>query len=164
MPSPGTITRLLQPSGPGIRRDSGVYEGWTVPIDYDPLLAKVIGYAPTRQEAIARLDRAMYEYFAGGIKTNISLFRRILHDPDFIAGKINTGYLDCLLERSKKELHEARDGDRKIAAVAAVLFTQMENGAGVAAGTAPPAAGLSADGTAATNWKRAARSEALRAK
>ncbi|HEV8525358.1 MAG TPA: acetyl-CoA carboxylase biotin carboxylase subunit, partial [Terriglobales bacterium] len=52
-PSPGLIARLLQPSGPGIRRDSGVYEGWTVPIDYDPLLAKIIGYAPTRREAIA---------------------------------------------------------------------------------------------------------------
>jgi len=164
MPSPGTITRLLQPSGPGIRRDSGVYEGWTVPIDYDPLLAKVIGYAPTRPEAIARLDRAMYEYFAGGIKTNISLFRRILHDPDFIAGKINTGYLDRLLERSKKELHEARDGDRRIAAVAAVLFTQMENGAAAPGGAAPRAAGVSADGVAATNWKRTARMDALRAK
>ena len=164
MPSPGTITRLLQPSGPGIRRDSGVYEGWTVPIDYDPLLAKVIGYAPTRQEAIARLDRAMYEYFAGGIKTNISLFRRILRDPDFAAGKVNTGYLDLLLERSQKEKHEARDGDRRIAAVAAVLFTQMENGAAVPAGVAPLAAGVGANGAAPSNWKRMGRSDALRAK
>jgi acetyl-CoA carboxylase biotin carboxylase subunit len=160
-PSPGTITRLLQPSGPGIRRDSGVYEGWTVPIDYDPLLAKVIGYAPTRREAIARLDRAMYEYFAGGIKTNISLFRRILRDPDFIAGRINTGYLDLLLERNKNRQHAARDGDRKIAALAAVLFTQMENGA-QAPGTVRPAAGASANGAATSNWKRTARADALR--
>jgi acetyl-CoA carboxylase biotin carboxylase subunit len=161
MPSPGTITRLLQPSGPGIRRDSGVYEGWTVPIDYDPLLAKVIGYAPTRGEAIARLDRAMYEYFVGGIKTNISLFRRILHDPDFIGGKVNTGYLDRLLERHKHDQHEARDGDRNIAAVAAVLFAQMENGAAAPAATRP-ATGGSANGTAASNWKRSARLDALR--
>jgi acetyl-CoA carboxylase biotin carboxylase subunit len=161
-PSPGTITRLLQPSGPGIRRDSGVYEGWTVPIDYDPLLAKVIGYAPSRREAIARLDRAMYEYFAGGIKTNISLFRRILRDPDFIAGKVNTGYLDGLLERSKNEQHEAHDGDRKIAAVAAVLFTQMENGAATSADPARPATGVSTNSPAASNWKRAARTEVLR--
>lgn len=164
MPSPGTITRLLQPSGPGIRRDSGVYEGWTVPLDYDPLLAKVIGYAPTRREAIARLDRAMYEYFVGGIKTNISLFRRILRDPDFIAGEINTGYLDRLLERSKHDQPEAREGDRTIAAVAAVLFTHMENGAAAPAGAAGPAAGVSANGTTPANWKRAARAEALRAK
>ncbi len=164
MPSPGTITRLLQPSGPGIRRDSGVYEGWTVPLDYDPLLAKVIGYAPTRREAIARLDRAMYEYFVGGIKTNISLFRRILRDPDFIAGEINTGYLDRLLERSKHDQPEAREGDRTIAAVAAVLFTHMENGAAAPAGAAGPAAGVSANGTTPANWKRAARIETLRAK
>jgi len=156
MPSPGTITRLLQPSGPGIRRDSGVYEGWTVPIDYDPLLAKVIGYAPTRQEAIARLDRAMYEYFVGGIKTNISLFRRILRDPDFAAGKINTGYLDRLLEQSSSKAPEARDGDRKIAALAAAMFTQMENGNGLAA-----SAGLATNG-ASGNWKRTARSDAVR--
>ena len=89
-PSPGQITRLISPSGPGIRRDSGMYEGWTVPIDYDPLLAKLVGYGETRDDAINRLRRALYEYFVGGIKTNISLFRRILHDPDFCAGK--TGY------------------------------------------------------------------------
>jgi len=163
-PSPGTITRLLQPSGPGIRRDSGVYEGWTVPIDYDPLLAKVIGYAPTRQEAIARLDRAMYEYFAGGIKTNISLFRRILRDPDFIAGKVNTSYLDLLLERNKNEQQAARDGDRKIAAVAAVLFTQIESGAAAFAEPARLAAGADMKDAAATNWKRTARADALRVK
>ncbi len=158
MPSPGTITRLLQPSGPGIRRDSGVYEGWTVPIDYDPLLAKVIGYAPTRQEAIARLDRAMYEYFVGGIKTNISLFRRILRDPDFIAGKVNTGYLDRLLERRSGETPEAREGDRKIAALAAALFTQMENGS--ASGDSARPAGMNTNGS--SNWKRTARTDARR--
>ncbi|MGB9086164.1 MAG: acetyl-CoA carboxylase biotin carboxylase subunit, partial [Terriglobales bacterium] len=71
-PSPGKITVLLQPAGPGIRRDSGMYEGWNVPMDYDPLLAKLIGYGTDRQQAIMRLDRALYEYFVAGIKTNIS--------------------------------------------------------------------------------------------
>src|SRR5579864_8473173 len=89
-PSPGQITRLISPSGPGIRRDSGMYEGWTVPLDYDPLLAKLVGYGETRDLAIHRLLRALYEYFVGGIKTNISLFRRILKDPDFQAGNIDT--------------------------------------------------------------------------
>jgi acetyl-CoA carboxylase, biotin carboxylase subunit len=161
-PSPGTITRLLEPSGPGIRRDGGVYEGWTVPIDYDPLLAKVTGYAPTRREAIARLDRAMYEYFVGGIKTNISLFRRILRDPDFVAGNINTGYLDRLLERSQNEQRQLRDGNRKIAALAAALFTQMEDSAAAPAQGARSTVGVSPNGTAASNWKRAARRDALR--
>ncbi len=160
-PSPGLITRLLQPSGPGIRRDSGVYEGWTVPIDYDPLLAKVIGYAPTRRDAIARLDRAMYEYFVGGIKTNISLFRRILRDADFIAGKVNTGYLDKLLERTSPQQHEVRDGDRRIAAVAAALFIQAETAAQTGGGRRATENGARGD-AAATNWKRAARLEPLR--
>ncbi len=85
-PSPGKITLLLAPSGPGIRRDSGMYEGWTVPIEYDPLLAKLIGYGTDRPQAISRLVRALNEYFVGGIKTNISLFRRILSDKDFQEG------------------------------------------------------------------------------
>ncbi len=77
-PSPGRITRLMSPSGPGIRRDSGVYEGWVVPLDYDPLLAKLIAYGENRPQVINRLRRALGEYFIGGIKTNLSLFRRIL--------------------------------------------------------------------------------------
>src|SRR5438874_9723233 len=72
-PSPGKITRLISAAGPGVREDSGVYEGWTVPLDYDPMLAKLIGYAPTREMAIARLLRALEEYFVGGIKTNVDL-------------------------------------------------------------------------------------------
>src|SRR6058998_2011039 len=60
-PSPGKITLLLSPSGPGIRRDSGMYEGWTVPVDYDPLLAKLIGYGTDRTQAISRLTRALHE-------------------------------------------------------------------------------------------------------
>ncbi len=77
-PSPGKITLLLAPSGPGIREDSGIYEGWTVPIEYDPLLAKLIGYGSDRTQAIARLVARTHEYFVGGIKTNLSLFQRIL--------------------------------------------------------------------------------------
>src|ERR1700693_4129845 len=98
-PSPGKITLLLTPSGPGIRHDSGMYESWTVPVDYDPLLAKLIGYGTDRDQAISRLTRALNEYFVGGIKTNISLFRRILSDPDFQAAKLDTGFLDRMLRR-----------------------------------------------------------------
>jgi acetyl-CoA carboxylase biotin carboxylase subunit len=158
MPSPGKITRLLQPSGPGIRRDSGMYEGCVVPIDYDPLLAKVIGYAPTRQACIARLQRALQEYFVGGIKTNLGLFRRILREQDFIDGNIDTGFLDRMLsgKHDPKEIHTARDGDPGIAAIAAAIF----------AFTDPAAAtnGAGSNGAAAhdAEWKRAARVEALR--
>ena len=98
LPQPGKIETLLTPAGPGIRLDSGVYAGWTVPIDYDPLLAKLIGYGEDRQQAIARLARALPEYFVAGIKTNLGLFRRILADQDFQSGKIDTGYLERLLK------------------------------------------------------------------
>nr|WP_236657385.1 acetyl-CoA carboxylase biotin carboxylase subunit [Acidisarcina polymorpha] len=104
MPSPGTITRLLQPSGPGIREDSGIYEGWSVPLDYDPMLSKLIAYAPTRAMAIARMLRALEEYAIGGIRTNLGLFARILREPDFQAGEIDTGYLDRLLSQEPPEI------------------------------------------------------------
>ena len=155
-PSPGKITLLLAPSGPGIRRDSGMYEGWTVPLDYDPLLAKLIGYGTDRQQAIQRLQRALYEYFVAGIKTNISLFQRILRDPDFQAGTVDTGYLDRLLAKGKDAaLSETKDV--MIAAIAAGLFAVLDPaGAPTANGNAP------AVGTASSNWKHSGRSEALR--
>src|SRR6058998_2851474 len=96
-PSPGKITRLLLPSGPGIREDSGIYEGWTVPLDYDPMLAKLIAYAPTREQAIRRLQRALDEYFIGGIASNLGFFRDILEDDDFQTATIDTDYLDRML-------------------------------------------------------------------
>src|SRR5208283_110592 len=122
-PSPGKITLLLAPSGPGIRRDSGMYEGWTVPIDYDPLLAKLIGYGTDRDQAISRLTRALSEYFVGGIKTNISLFRRILRDPDFRAAKLDTGFLDRMLKRSEDKAVDAKAAE--VAAIAAGLFAEI---------------------------------------
>src|SRR3954465_63175 len=96
-PSPGQITRLITPSGPGIRDDSGVYEGWTVPLDYDPMLSKLIAFGASREHARTRLLRALDEYFVGGIRTNLGLFRRILNDEKFVGGDLNTGFLDRLL-------------------------------------------------------------------
>jgi acetyl-CoA carboxylase, biotin carboxylase subunit len=161
-PSPGQITRLISPSGPGIRRDSGMYEGWTVPIDYDPLLAKLVGYGETRDDAINRLLRALYEYFVGGIKTNISLFRRILKDPDFRAGKLDTGFLDRLLTQSAPETDERRP---LIAAMGAAIFATLEPKAtlpganGVKAIAPGNGAGLQPE---VSGWRRAGRMEALR--
>ena len=71
----------------------------------------------------------MYEYFVGGIKTNISLFRRILRDPDFIAGNVDTGYLDRLLDAGVRNAGRLARRPQDVAALAAALFTQMENGA-----------------------------------
>jgi acetyl-CoA carboxylase, biotin carboxylase subunit len=160
-PSPGRISLLLAPSGPGIRRDSGMYEGWNVPIDYDPLLAKLIGYGSDRAQAISRLTRALNEYFVGGIKTNISLFRRILLDPDFKAGKLDTGFLDRLL---KIPLESAQGGDAGIAAIAAGLFAVLDSST-----IAPTTSGVAVDGhapqpndSASSNWKRSGRLESLK--
>jgi acetyl-CoA carboxylase biotin carboxylase subunit len=124
-PSPGRITRLISPSGPGIRRDSGMYEGWTVPLDYDPLLAKLISYGSDRDQCISRLQRALYEYFVGGIKTNIPLFRRILSDANFQAGKIHTGFLDRLLSEPQIPAPEHEERTR-MAAIAAGIFATSE--------------------------------------
>src|ERR1700689_5026767 len=73
-PSPGKILARRTPSGPGVRMDEGVYPGFVVPMDYDPLLGKLIVWASTREEAIARMSRALDEYYVSGIKTNADLF------------------------------------------------------------------------------------------
>jgi acetyl-CoA carboxylase biotin carboxylase subunit len=162
-PSPGKITLLLAPSGPGIRRDSGMFEGWTVPMDYDPLLAKLIGYGTDRDQAIGRLTRALSEYFVGGIKTNIPLFRRILRDPDFRAAKVDTGFLDRMLkqkEDSRMDAHDPQAAD--VAAIAAGMFTTLGQ---LTAGTGERAAANGSPQNLAkvsSTWKSSGRSEAMR--
>ncbi len=94
LPSPGRITELTEPAGPGVRLDSGVYEGWNVPLDYDPLLAKLAAWGPSREAAMARLQRALSEYVIGGIRTNRAFFREILDDEVFRAGTLSTAFLD----------------------------------------------------------------------
>ncbi|HVV47021.1 MAG TPA: acetyl-CoA carboxylase biotin carboxylase subunit [Bryobacteraceae bacterium] len=99
LPSPGHITHLAEPAGPGVRLDSGIYPGWNVPLEYDPMLAKLIVWADSREHAIERMRRALDEYKIGGIRTNIPLFDVILRDPAFRAGDLHTGYLDALLKK-----------------------------------------------------------------
>jgi len=172
-PSPGRITRLRTPSGPGIRDDSGVYEGWTVPLDYDPLLGKLIVHAPSRTQAIARLGRALDEYLVSGIKTNLPLFQQILRHPDFAAGRLDTGFLDRMLAGRGEPPKAATAnglGAQHVAAIAAAVFAAAQS----AGGAKPPAAGPlpsdfgGANGApavpAASGWKRAGRREALREK
>jgi acetyl-CoA carboxylase, biotin carboxylase subunit len=156
-PSPGTITRLLQPSGVGIREDCGIYEDCTVPIEYDPMLSKLIAYAPTREAAIERMLRALEEYVICGIRSNLSLFRRILNDKDFRAGSIDTGSLDRLLasEETKSAVAAAQSalarGDQaETAAIAVALFQQLRKQNGLP-GNEP-----------LSRWKSTARSEGLR--
>jgi acetyl-CoA carboxylase biotin carboxylase subunit len=154
-PSPGIITKLGEPSGPGIRVDSGVYEGWKVPIDYDPLLAKLIGFGTDRQQAAAKLRRALDEYFVGGIKTNLALFKQILDDPRFIEGNLSTAFLNNYPKPPEPT------GNIESATIAAALFAAIHpsaNGNGVSPQSKPNETSSSAP---SSSWKRSARREAL---
>src|SRR5580704_2610251 len=97
-PSPGKILSWRPPHGPGIRLDEGVYSGWTVPGDYDPLLAKLIASGADRAETLTRLRRALDEFEITGIRTNIAFFQRILAEQDFRNGDIHTRWLDERLD------------------------------------------------------------------
>jgi acetyl-CoA carboxylase biotin carboxylase subunit len=96
-PWPGLITEYFPPGGAGVRVDSGVYGGWTVPQHYDSLLAKVITHAPTRGEAIVRMRRALDELIIGGIRTNIALHKRLLADDEVIDGGMTTRTVERII-------------------------------------------------------------------
>ena len=151
-PSPGKITKLAEPSGTGIRLDSGIYEGWNVPLEYDPLLAKLIGYGESREQAIGRVQRALGEYFIAGVKTNLSLFRRILKDADFLAGSTHTG----LLDRMPEQASSPQMVDESIVAIAAGIFSATS-----AAQTPPDTNNDGAFTSQSSAWKKIARTEAL---
>jgi acetyl-CoA carboxylase biotin carboxylase subunit len=108
LPSPGRIVQYAEPGGPGVRVDGGAYEGWTVPVDYDPLLAKLVVWAETREAAADRMRRAVSEYHVSGITTNLGLFSRIMRDESFRAGKLDTGFLERLpREEAGREIGDA---------------------------------------------------------
>lgn len=132
-PSPGKIVQLREPSGPGIRVDSGVYAGWTVPIDYDPMLAKLIAWSPDRQTSINRVLRALREYAVVGIQTNLSFFRDILDDPQFRSGDLHTGFIDDFLRR----WNPRRETSPEMAMAAALAVAQRSTPQPVASGGAP---------------------------
>ena len=99
LPSPGKITKLRTPSGPGVRDDSGVFEGWEVPLFYDPMISKLATHGATRDEAIKRMRRALREYYVGGIRTTIPFFQAVLEDAEFCHGAIDTGFIARYFER-----------------------------------------------------------------
>jgi acetyl-CoA carboxylase biotin carboxylase subunit len=124
-PSPGKIAQLREPGGPGIRVDSGVYPGWTVPLEYDPLLAKLIAWAPDRQMAIQRLRRALREYSIVGVETNLAFFREVLDDAQFRAGHLDTGFIAAFFARRKPKPEPSADLEMAAALAAAA---QVKNG------------------------------------
>ena len=152
-PSPGKILERRVPTGPGIRLDDGVYAGWTVPNEYDPLLSKLIAWGGDRAEAIARLTRALGEHYALGIKTNVGLFRRILASRDFQDADIYTRWLDEFLSRGR-EIASAAPRAEDAALIAAALWHSHRAGASGGSGAPPSRA-------AESRWKIEGRREQL---
>ncbi|HLM55324.1 MAG TPA: acetyl-CoA carboxylase biotin carboxylase subunit [Pyrinomonadaceae bacterium] len=124
MPSPGPVTHLRVPAGPNVRDDGGVYAGSEVSIYYDPMISKLATWGRTRLEAIERMRRALAEYEVGGIKTTIPFFREVMTDEEFVAGRLDTGFIPRFMERraGAKADDETRETERRdIARIAAAL-------------------------------------------
>ena len=154
-PSPGKILERRVPTGPGIRLDDGVYAGWTVPNEYDPLLSKLIAWGADRGEAVARLERALGEHYAMGIKTNVGLFRRILAAPDFQNAEIYTRWLDDFLRRPHQEpTTPAPAAAEDAALLAAALWHIARENSSATKGLARP-------NSTESQWKREGRREQL---
>ncbi len=145
MPSPGKIVYLHTPAGLGVRDDSGIYEGFEVPLEYDPLLSKLIAWGKTREEAIRRMLRALSEYQVYGIKTTIPFFQRILLHPRFLAGSYNTHFIADL----EKEPEHEDPAEEIVALIAAGIKSRREARTGL----------IPAKKGRANNWKIQGRLE-----
>jgi acetyl-CoA carboxylase biotin carboxylase subunit len=99
-PSPGLITRWQPPGGPGVRLDSHVCTGYRVPPNYDSLVAKLLVYQPSRSEALATMRRALAEFVVEGVRTTIPLHREIVNHPSFVAGQVETTFIERQLLRT----------------------------------------------------------------
>jgi len=148
LPAPGKIERLRVPGGPGVRDDSGVYEGYRLPIQYDPLISKLIVWGETRDEAITRMLRALEEYVIEGVPTTLGFHQRALRDERFRRGDLHTAFIqemDGHLALPAAELQRLED----LAVIAAALAVR---------GDARPATTAHA---AASAWKMAGRRRCL---
>ena len=153
MPSVGVVTRLSEPGGPGVRLDSGFCAGYEVPIYYDPMIAKLIVWAEKREEAIARMKRALGEYDIGGIKTTIPFHLRALSDPRFTSGDYSTAFVETMGPDE-----DAGADERHIAAAFAAIMKHREARRAMPAG----AGGDGADGSGESPWKLTGRRDAMR--
>jgi acetyl-CoA carboxylase, biotin carboxylase subunit len=150
-PSPGRIHQLRAPSGPGIRDDSGATAGLDVPIFYDSMISKVMAWAEDRPTAIARMRRALAEYRIGGIKTTLPLFNWLVTQPEFLAGRVHTTYLDeVVLAREGRAFVEPPPELEDVAAIGVALHAVLS--------PAAPREGV----LGTLRWKAQARTEGLR--
>ena len=154
IPSPGRITRLVQPSGPGIRDDSGVDAGFTVPVFYDSMISKLVAWAPDRNQAIERMRRALGEYQIEGVKTTLPFFRWMLRQPTFLEGNVDTAFLDQLLgdrQRGSFSVVTSEAEEQVVLAAAVHTFLTTKN-------SSYESLPLQDSGI----WRRIARRESLR--
>jgi len=149
LPSPGRLTRLRAPSGPGVRDDGGYDAPGEVPIHYDSLVSKLVTWGADRPEALARMRRALAEYEIAGVRTTIPFFSWLLDDEDFLASRVDTTFLDRVLaQRNGTPFTQLADGVDDVAAIGAALDAYL----------APRQSPPSTD----SPWTRAARAEARR--
>jgi acetyl-CoA carboxylase biotin carboxylase subunit len=147
VPSPGRILALRVPGGPGIRDDSGVEEGDEVPSHYDPLVSKLLAWGEDRPSAIARMRRGLREYRVLGIKTTLPFLERVLRHPDFIAGRIDTSFV----ERLGRETHAEEERPWAVAVAAAAIRAFEQRRAARTPSAAP----------ATSAWRREGRIESM---
>ena len=154
MPSPGLIRGLRPASGPGIRDDGGVGVGYTVPVFYDSMIAKLVAWGGSRTEAVARMGRALREYQVLGIKTTIPFFLWLMRQPEYHSGDYDTTYLDRLLASRRESFSELDGRDEDLATIATALDAYFRASVAAAGGQEPMSRG--------SLWKQAARHGALR--
>jgi acetyl-CoA carboxylase biotin carboxylase subunit len=159
VPSPGEVIVYRPPDGIGIRVDSGVYQGATVTVFYDPMVAKLIAWGADRQEAIERLKRALAEYVVKGIKTSIPFHQKVMRHPVFVKGQYDTGFIDEHMDGGKGG-DELMEGDAEMERAAYML-------AAIAAyrrdkARAAKAASATQGGGGEDPWKNAGRRSQMR--
>lgn len=116
MPSAGKVYKISNPLGLGVRTDGYVYEGYEIPIYYDPMISKLIVWGKTRDEAIARMRRALYEYKITGVKTSIKMLERVMNNKNFIAGNYDTHFIEKNLEQLTSKSSTSKSDDMVIIA------------------------------------------------
>lgn len=155
MPSSGTVSYLKEPTGPGVRVESSLYEGMEISLFYDPMIAKLVVWGETRAEAILRMRRALNEYRIGGVRTSIPFHQEIMDSTEFIWGTFDTGFLSR--RRVSGRSSHAGEHEQLAAVVAALLAHEEGRQAAMHVGK-----GNGADAQAADLWKQAGRMRAQR--
>jgi len=122
-PCPGLITSLRTPGGPGVRDDSGVFEGFEIPIYYDPIISKLVAWGKNRTEAIARMRRALNEYVVTGVKTTIPFHIRVMNNRHFVEGNFDTNFIDKVFFKEEQE-RRLEHGDVAMITAAIQVFLE----------------------------------------